>query len=121
MLKLSESKTELKVVSDQHGVPTSCVDLSFALGEIIDHIEDRDYAGNIFHLSNSYLLDSKNELLTTKHGICWADFAREIFSIAGKDIQVIDCSSSEYPTKAQRPSFSILKNESEILLPNWRD
>ncbi len=121
MLKLSETRDELKVVGDQHGVPTSCIDLSFALAKIIDCLEAREYAGHIFHLSNSYLLDSKNELLTTKHGICWADFAREIFSIAGKDIQVIDCSSSEYPTNAQRPSFSILKNTSEILLPQWKN
>jgi dTDP-4-dehydrorhamnose reductase len=33
---------------------------------------------------------------------------------------VIDCSSSEYPTKAKRPNYSILKNDSDILLPDWK-
>lgn len=43
MLRLSESKSELKVVSDQHGIPTSCMDLSQVLVEVIENIEEREY------------------------------------------------------------------------------
>jgi len=111
MLKLSETRTELKVVGDQHGIPTSCVDLSIAISQLIDVTVDQDEVGGIFHFSNS----------CEQSSITWADFAREIFSIAGKNTNVIDCTSSEYPTKAKRPSFSILKNNSEILLPHWKD
>lgn len=126
MLRLSDSKTELKVVSDQHGIPTSCIDLSFALARIIDDIESREYAGRIFHLSNSIQIDSpvdsdKNQISNTKNSITWADFAREIFRTIWKDISVVDCTSSEYPTKAKRPNYSILKNTSEIILDDWRD
>jgi dTDP-4-dehydrorhamnose reductase len=39
MLKLSENHDELKVVHDQHGIPTSCESLSHALGELIDSPE----------------------------------------------------------------------------------
>ena len=54
ILRSSENSSELKVVNDQHSIPTSCVDLSIAITEIIENIEERDYEGQIFHLSNSY-------------------------------------------------------------------
>ncbi len=110
MLKLADVRSELKVVADQHGIPTSCMDLSIAIAEIIQNLEERDYSGQIFHLSNS-----------CKDGsITWADFAREIFSISKKDISVIDCTTSEYPTKAKRPEWSLLKNDSDIILWDWK-
>ncbi len=109
MLRLSETRTELKVVNDQHGIPTSCVNLSFAISEVIENISE--YDGQIFHFSNS----------CEKGSVTWADFAREIFRIVWKNISVIDCLSSEYPTKAKRPSFSILKNDSNIILSDWRE
>ena len=111
MLRLSETRDELKVVEDQHGIPTSCVDLSIALSELIDTTVDQDEVGGIFHLSNS----------CDRGSITWAEFAREILSLVEKDTKVIPCSSSEYPTKARRPKYSILKNISKIILPNWRD
>lgn len=106
MLKLADVRSELKVVADQHGTPTSCIDLSFALAEIIQNLENREYRGQVFHFSNS----------SDDGSITWADFAREIFQISGKTVSVLDCESSEYPTKARRPSFSILKNNSDIIL-----
>jgi dTDP-4-dehydrorhamnose reductase len=119
MLRLSETRSELRVVADQHGIPTSCIDLSFALAEIIDCLEAREYAGHIFHLSNSCSESTKNDIRKT-HSVTWADFAREIFVLTGRDIRVTDCTSDEYPTKARRPEWSVLKNESEILFPHWK-
>lgn len=111
MLRLSESKSELKVVSDQHGIPTSCINLSIAISELIDNLDESIENGdNILHFSNS----------CSEGSITWADFARDIFTITGRDTRVIDCSSSEHPTKARRPEYSMLKNTSEILLPDWR-
>ena len=110
MLRLSETKTELKVVSDQHGIPTYCGDLSVAITQLIQHMEEGDYFGQIFHFSNS-----------SKEGsITWADFAREIFEISWTTVSVMDCSSGEYVTKAKRPEWSILKNDSKIVLPDWK-
>ncbi len=106
MLSLAETRTKLKVVNDQHGIPTSCVDLASAISEIIENIEKRDYEGQIFHLSNS----------SEEGSVTWADFAREIFRISEKSVSVIDCSSSEYPTKAKRPEWSILQNDSDLIL-----
>ncbi len=110
MLRLSETRSELKVVNDQHGIPTSCVDLSFAIAELIERTFDQDEIGGIFHLSN-----------TCEQGnITWADFARSIFQISDRETRVIDCTSSQYPTKAKRPQWSILLNDSDILLPDWK-
>lgn len=72
MLRLAETRSELKVVNDQHGIPTSCFDLSFAIAEIVQNIEEREYSGQVFHLSNS----------CEEGSVTWADFAREIFRIA---------------------------------------
>ncbi len=123
MLRLSETRSELKVVNDQHGIPTSCVDLSFAISELIDRIDDLlDEGDRIFHFSSSIVSDLSNHqtIKPSNHIVSWAGLAREIFSISGKDTQVINCSSSEYPTKAKRPQWSILKNDSDILLPDWK-
>jgi dTDP-4-dehydrorhamnose reductase len=72
MLRLSETRDEMKVVSDQHGIPTSCVDLSFAIAELMEETIDQDEVGGIFHLSNS----------CEQGSITWADFAREIFALS---------------------------------------
>lgn len=70
MLRVSETKTEVKVVSDQHGIPTSCVDLSYAIAELIARLDGLIDAGKyIFHFSNS----------CNEGSVTWADFAREIF------------------------------------------
>jgi dTDP-4-dehydrorhamnose reductase len=110
MLRLSETRDALKVVGDQHGIPTSCVDLSFVLAELIDATIGQDEVGGIIHFSSA----------CEEGSITWADFAREIFVLSGLETRVIDCSSSEYPTKARRPSYSILQNNPDIILPDWK-
>lgn len=125
MVKLSETRNELKVIDDQHGIPTSCVDLSAAISEVIDHIEDREYEGQIFHFSNTIDddlngMDAKNQKPKTKNSITWADFSREIFHVLRKDIHIENCSTEEYPLKAKRPACSVLKNTSSIILPDWK-
>lgn len=125
MIHLSEKRNELKVVSDQHGIPTSCVDLSAAISEVIDHIEDREYEGQIFHFSNTIdvgfnEIEVRNQKPKTKNSLTWADFSREIFHILKKDIHIENCSTEEYSVKAKRPQWSILKNTSDIILPDWK-
>lgn len=120
-MKLSETKSELKVVADQHGIPTSCMDLSLALAEVIDHLEDREYSGRIFHFSNTCSVSLPLEKGGRGDFVSWADFARTIFEISEKQVSVIDCTSSEYPTRAKRPEWSILRNDSDIRLPDWKN
>lgn len=92
MLKLSETNEEVRVVSDQFGTPTSAIELA----RMIHFIEPTENYG-VFH--------------ATCEGSCsWADFATEIFRMAGKDTLVKYITTAEYPTPAKRPAYSVLDN-----------
>ena len=71
MLRLSETRSELNVVNDQHGIPTSCVDLSLAIAELMEETVDQDEVGGIMHFVNT----------CEENSITWADFARQIFAL----------------------------------------
>ena len=92
MIKLSENHSELKVVDDQIGTPTSTVDLANVIIKLID---DKNYG--LFHC--------------TCKGVCsWYDFAKEIFRLKNIDIKVIPCTTEEFPRPAKRPKYSVLRN-----------
>ncbi len=88
------SDGEVRVVNDQFGQPTSAVDLA---KQIVDLGLSNAQAG-IYHGTNGGQAS-------------WFEFAREIFSLAGADInRVVPVSSSEYPRPAKRPSYSVLSH-----------
>lgn len=93
MLELSESHSEITVVYDEVGTPTYTPDLAYGISQLIE----TDLYG-IYHLTNS--------------GSCsWCEFARYIFEVAGRDVNVIPVTASEFSRPAPRPSYSVLKNE----------
>ena len=108
MLKLSEIKEEVSVVSDQIGSPTYTVDLAKVLVEMV---QTEKYG--TYHATNE--------------GYCsWAEFAEEIFKRNKKDVIVKHIKSDEYPQKAKRPLNSRLSKKSLTdngfnLLPPWQD
>lgn len=113
MLRLTEEKEELKVVFDQAGTPTYAGDLA---GAIYTILEERKYDGceGTYHYSDE--------------GVCsWYDFAVEIAAAAGHGTcRIIPCHTSEYPTKAQRPAYSVLdktrfKETFRMDIPHWRE
>lgn len=92
MLKLAEDHDSVTVVNDQFGTPTSTAELVKAMDSII--------------FTDNY---------GTYHATCegstnWANFAEEIFRIAGKDTKVIPTSTASYGAPAPRPLHSILEN-----------
>ena len=92
MLKLSETNSELNVVNDQFGSPTSTVDLAKA---IIDLMNTEHYG--VYH--------------GTCEGQCsWYDFAKKIFEIKNIDIKVNQVTSEEFKRPAPRPAYSVLDN-----------
>ncbi|RKX97627.1 MAG: dTDP-4-dehydrorhamnose reductase [Spirochaetes bacterium] len=114
MLRLMNKNDSLRVVDDQMGSPTRAGDLArfivFITGQPL-----RD--SGIFHFSN--------EGETT-----WYGFAQAIYQNARKrglinhDVDIQPCPSSEYPTRAVRPSYSLLSKRkiSEIFkwkVPGW--
>ncbi len=108
MLKLAETKTELKIVNDQFWIPTYTKDLCFAIKEVINEI-------NVFYWQILHFSNSSDKLIT------WFDFTNEIFKLSDIKIKTTPCSSLEFITKAKRPNFSIMNNNSKIKLRDWKD
>ncbi len=92
IMNAGREKGEVKVVNDQFGNPTSCVDLAY-------------------HILKMVVTDNFGVYHCTNNGICsWYDFTKEIFTLANIDATVVACSSDEYITPAKRPAYSALEN-----------
>lgn len=109
MLRLSQSNTHLKVVSDQIGSPTYTVDLARLL---CDMVFTERYG--LYHATNE--------------GYCSrSEFAEEIFRQANRSVTVEKVLTSEFPpSAATRPlnaklDRSELKKRGFLPLPNWKD
>ena len=101
MLRLADGRDQLNVVADQHGNPTSALDIADALLAVIakwDSGSDASAEG-IFHFAGTGATN-------------WADFARAIFAGSaargGPGCEVTGIPASAYPTKASRPANSRL-------------
>lgn len=116
MLRLMNEKDSLKVVNDQRGSPTYAVDLAKAVLRIIQ-FDNHRYG--VYHYSN-------------EGNITWYDFACEIYrqgkrmGLIKKDCSVEPCTSSEFPQKAHRPSFSLLNKQKiketfSLSIPQWNE
>ena len=100
MLSLAD-KPEIKVVDDQIGCPTWTVDLSEA---IISLIEEHAPYG-IYHACGG-------------GSTTWYGFAREIFNLADIKVNLLPCTTEEFPRQAKRPAYSIMENAG--LLRDWK-
>lgn len=107
MLRLSKINDELKIVNDQFWFPTYCNDLNFFIKNIIENISK--YRWKILHYSNFW-----------KEPITWFIFAKEIFKISWINVKIIPCSSDEFKTKSRRPKNSLLKNNNDFVLQDWK-
>ena len=111
MLRLAKTKNEISVVSDQMGTPTNAADLAKALLEILPKINNEQVA--IYHFANS--------------GTCsWYEFAKAIFKMKGMEVKVHPITTSEYPTLAKRPKYSVLESGNiasfyNVNIPKWDD
>ncbi|BAU65217.1 dTDP-6-deoxy-L-mannose-dehydrogenase [Stanieria sp. NIES-3757] len=120
MLKLGAEREEIRVVADQIGSPTWSYDIAVTITQMLA----REIAGSsvlptgIYHFTNSGVAS-------------WYDFAVAIFAEAQqlgfplKVKQIVPITTSQYPTPAQRPAYSVL-NKTKITEalgvhpPYWR-
>jgi len=113
MLRLGRERERLTVVNDQIGRPTYAADLAQACLNIAAHYQSGVDVADIYHVSNS------------GEAISWADFARAIFKTANIACTVQDIPTSDYPTPAKRPAYSVLDlsgYENQFgTLPTWQD
>jgi dTDP-4-dehydrorhamnose reductase len=110
MLKLGSERDELKIIADQVGTPTYAMDLAACILNIIS--ADAKAYGT-YHYSNEGVAS-------------WYDFAKAIFDISGTNVKVLPIKTSEYPTRAVRPAYSVMdkskiKQTFNIEIPYWRD
>jgi dTDP-4-dehydrorhamnose reductase len=109
MLRLGKEREELNVVYDQVGTPTYASDLAVAILDLLQ----KGFSGyTLYHYSN-------------EGAISWYDFAKAIFDLSSIQIKLDAIESSEYPTPAKRPAYSVLNKkkikEAGIRIPYWRD
>lgn len=111
MLRLGAQRETINVVCDQIGTPTYAGDLADAIVKILPQI-NRNTAG-IYHYTNL--------------GVCsWYDFATAIMELGGRKCHVNAIPTSEYPTAATRPFYSVLDKTKivktfDITIPHWYD
>ena len=104
MLRLAEGRSELSVVNDQIGCPTYAANIALAILKICKAIGDGKKPWGIYHYVD-------------QPAMSWHEFAELVFSMAKaqglieKSPSVAAIPSSEYPTKAKRPAYSVLDTE----------
>jgi dTDP-4-dehydrorhamnose reductase len=119
MLRLGETRSEVRVVADQLGSPTSALDIADAIFEIARQLveEPAPEKYGVFHMTGA------GEAM-------WAEFAEAVFTEAhahGRPaVKVIPITTAEYPTPAKRPANSRLDGgrlarDYGVTLPHWRD
>ena len=110
MIRLGKEKPELGVIFDQIGTPTYARDLAVVIFAAIN----QGIVPGIYHFSNEGV-------------ISWYDFTKAIHRIAGiTTCHVRPLHTSEYPTPAKRPHYSVLdktkiKQTYALEIPYWEE
>ncbi|MBO9574361.1 MAG: dTDP-4-dehydrorhamnose reductase [Sphingobium sp.] len=113
MLRLMAERDEVRVVADQVGTPTFAGSLAQAIWDL-----SAAGAGGIHHWTDS-------------GAASWYDFAVAIqeealaIGLLNRTVPVIPIATSDYPTPARRPSYSVLDKSAAIAIvgsapPHWR-
>lgn len=116
MLKMGRLNSELSVVNDQYGKPTSGDEIARITADIISRVTDQ---WGVYHLAQP-------------EAVTWFDFANAIFSQAKQQglklsiQQVASIPSREYKTAARRPENSALNSSKlestfDISIKPWRE
>ena len=110
MIRLGHEKPELGVIFDQIGTPTYARDLAAVIMTAVNS----GIVPGIYHFSNEGVAS-------------WYDFTKAIHRLAGiATCHVRPLHTSEYPTPAARPHYSVLdkskiKQTYHIEIPYWED
>ncbi len=103
MLGLSEKTATIKAVNDEINSLTYVADLAKAVESLIT----KKLPYGIYHIINSGQAS-------------WYDFAKEIFNIAGKKINLIPVKSADFLRQAKRPKKAVLLNTKLPPLRPWQ-
>ncbi len=99
MLRIGKDRVSVRVVDDQHGNPTSAIDIADAILRIAPRLAAGGEAGGIYHLCGT-------------GNTTWCGLARAIFEESGRRggpaPRVEAITTADYPTAARRPANSRL-------------
>lgn len=109
MIRLMNERPAINVVADQIGTPTYAADLAAA---ILHMVSGPHFIPGIYHYSN-------------EGRISWYDFALAIRGKIGSTCTVNPIPTTDYPTPAARPAFSLLdktliRNTYGLTIPDWQ-
>lgn len=112
MLRLMKERESLSVVDDQVGCPTYAADLAEVIMQIIQQPAVAKANPGIYHFSDEGV-------------ISWFHFAEAIKELSGSQCKVNPIPSSQYPTPAKRPHYSVMdtskiKQIFNIAPPHWK-
>lgn len=118
MLRLGETRGEVRVVADQRGNPTSALDIADALFALAERLraDPSPTLRGVFHMTGA-------------GEATWAEFAAAIFAEAAAHgrapVKVAPIGTADYPTAARRPANSRLDCAKfaatfGLTLPDWR-
>lgn len=115
MIRLMKEKEQIGVVNDQVGSPTYAADLAEAIMQIIGNRKSGigNQTSGIFHYSNKGI-------------ISWYDFAVAIKEISNSNCIIHPIPTSQYPTPAKRPHYSVLdktkiQSTFNLQLKDWKE
>jgi len=118
MVDLGQQRDTLSVVADQHGNPTSALDLADAILVVARRwtTGDRTGLGQTYHLAGTGLASWFDRALAVQH-----ELARHGASSA----RVIPITTADWPTPAARPAYSALDSTNftrdfGTTMPDWR-
>jgi dTDP-4-dehydrorhamnose reductase len=111
MIRLMKERATLNVVSDQIGRPTYAKDLAIATLKIINEVSGGKKIHGVYHYAN-------------KGVTSWFEFAQQIKKNAGLSCELIPINTTQFPTPAKRPAYSVLDTQKmetviNIDIPSW--
>jgi len=118
IIALAAERSELKVVSDQFGAPTSGEAIARGTRTVLERaLVDTDglrphVPSGVYHM-------------TASGRTTWFEFASEALKVLGSPVRILPIPASEYPSRVPRPTNSLLSNEKlarvfDVRLPDWR-
>lgn len=115
MLRLGQEKSSINVVCDQYGAPTYARHLAKAVLDIITDVESNPTKLEAFNDTYNYA----NEGIVT-----WYDIADRIMKEKEFSCVVRPIPTTDYPTPASRPSWSVLSKQKikasfNVEIPHW--
>jgi dTDP-4-dehydrorhamnose reductase len=98
ILRLARERSELKIVNDQQGAPTSAAALASASASLVRKLALGEGSEGLYHMSAA-------------GSTTWFGFASSIVSASGLPCRVLPIATQDYPVPARRPANSLLDNQ----------